>query len=301
MTQKAQSEFRDFVYLDTAKLHNFASVIQGGLATEVSDKIKALGELTGSLKFGIAEFGANIGGSKGSERERTQTMQITDPLLFDGVYQALKKRGLKTLSRITAEERKRLGVNDFVEIEVELNPPVVEAWIERLQLMIGLMGRYETLVKTKQPASAARPGRKANTQSATTSVLTQFEAITDLLIDYMNLSKRDPGKQYIRASNTQDTASTEQGSVWCGLLPEFTLVPSADLSARVTIVGQLEHILNKGDEWKLVDLTKFTDTQAASSLLNALNSLPIGVKPIKEEDFIAKHPDIFIRPLAIFR
>jgi hypothetical protein len=83
------SGLRDFLYLDVAKLHSFVSQIQGGLISEVSEKLKQLGGLSAGLNVGVAPFSGKVDTSKGKETERQYTIQLTDPVYFDVVYRHL--------------------------------------------------------------------------------------------------------------------------------------------------------------------------------------------------------------------
>lgn len=302
MSETLQFELREFLYLDSHKVQSFASVINGGLATEVSERIKALGEMSGGIKAGIMNVGANLGASKSRESEYSQTLQITDTVLFDGVYRALNSTNkLMRISNPDLSARNRLNVREFIQIDGIASPPILENWLDQLKSMLNLLEKYNAVMAMGKPSPApqshARAKGKANTQVVIQSQqLKQFRTMVDLLEQYVSVAQEDPGRQYIRVA-----PETKQFNIWCGLLPEFILVPHADFGAEVTIVGQVERLVSQGVLWKLVDLSKFGDQNTAETLLAALNSIPMGLKPLTEEDLQAKYPDIFIRPIAIYR
>jgi hypothetical protein len=300
MGKTDQFELRDFLYLDTAKVQSFASVIQGGIATEVSQRIRELGELSGGLKAEFMGVGGNLGTSKGSEHERVQTLRITDPVLFDGLYQTLAKGPMEIIESATLEERGRLEIGQFVRISGVSRPPVLESWIEQLKLMLQLLKQYSELpgslgASVSNSNANKRSSRQQPTQSPK-QMIKQFEAIADLLINFAKIARQDPGKEYIVI-----TPTSKAFSVWCGLLPEFIITPYADFATDVTVVGQVERILEQNNSWKLVDFSKFGNQSSTSALLDALNSLPMGTQPVTEKELEARYPDIFIRPIAVYR
>jgi hypothetical protein len=299
MLANSDFELRDFLYLDTTKVRSFASVIHGGLATEVSERIKQLGDLSGGIKVGAFQVGASLDVSKGREHEREQTMEITDPVLFDGLYRTLKEDKLKMIPKGKRIPPETFKINAFVQIEGSVRPPILESWIEQLRNMLDLLKKYTNMVdigaRGQQSSSGSR-NKKQTSANIGGATLKQFEAIVELMSDYIQFSRQDPGKEYIRL--------TPEGGgyhVWCGLLPEYFVAPRADFQSQVVIVGQLERLLREEEEWKLVDLSRFGDKQTAEALIDAVNSLPMGQIPISENDLIARYPDIFIRPIAIFR
>ncbi|HEX8230060.1 MAG TPA: hypothetical protein VF826_12205 [Chloroflexia bacterium] len=298
MSQATEFPLRDFVYLDTVKLQSFSSVIQGGIATEVSARIKSLGELSGGIDIGLMQFRANIGASKGQEHERMQTLSITDPVLFDGLYKALRQSNqLKPLEEVVTTATGVPAPNLVVEAKGTAGPPVLEEWLERLHQMLELLKKFgAALGATSNPGRGSTGGKAKGrpTVAHPAQMIKQFESIADLLADYVNLAQTDPGREYIRVRQGQS-------SIWCGLLPEFIVAPKADFSAEVTVIGQIDKLLGPNETWKLVDLSKFGDTQTADKLLAALNSMPMGLGQITEQDLQAQHPDVFIRPIAIYK
>ncbi len=252
------------------------------------------------LNLGIMQVGASVGGSKGRESERMQTLKITDAVLFDGVYRALAEDDkLVEIKDATVETRRKLSIRTFVKLEGTASPPVLESWMEQLRLTLDLLEKYSQLVGKMPNALSPRSnkkGRGVSQQRPDTQMLKQFEAIVDLLQDYIRLTREDPGREYIRISPV-----TRQYNIWCGLLPEFVLAPYADFTSEVIVVGQVERLLDKEEIWKLVDLSKFGNQDTALALLSALNSIPLGLKEITENDLHAKYPDFFVRPLAIYR
>ena len=82
---------RDFLYLDSAKLHSFVSQIQGGMISEISETIKQLGGLSAGVNVGIPPIGGKIDATKQKESERQQSIILTDPAYFGVLHQYLKQ------------------------------------------------------------------------------------------------------------------------------------------------------------------------------------------------------------------
>ncbi len=75
------------------------------------------------------------------------------------------------------------------------------------------------------------------------------------------------------------------------------------MPADVTVVGRLERILPPEETYKLVDFSSFDQTAGVDKLLQALAALSpmIGQRVITETDLQARHPDVFVTPVAMYR
>lgn len=289
------SGLRDFLYLDVAKLHSFVSQIQGGLISEVSEKLKQLGGLSADLNVGVAPFSGKVDTSKGKETERQHTIQLTDPVYFDVVYRHLtNEQQLSDITAASLQTREKLDVGQFVELRGFAEPPVVESWLERLLSMFTFFEKHAKSLAAMQPQGKGRAAPTISSQQTK-----QFKTIVDLLVDYINMARKDPGKQYIRI-----TAEKQAFNVWSGLIPDYIVASlQANLPADVRIFGRVERLLKENETWKIVDLALFNQTAQANQLLTALNgfSTIMSQKPLSENDFQVQHPDIIISPIAIYR
>ncbi len=287
------TELHDFLYLDVARLHSFVSQIQGGLADRISETLKQLGGLSAGLNVGVSFFSGKAEASKGKESERQQTIQLTDPAYFNVLYQYLRQNDLLALMDTGPQTRKIFSVGQFVEIHGTAELPVIEHWLEQLRLMFDFVERnFRLLVKAKGQG-------KKQTAALSNQQFRDFRAILDFLSDYINLVRKDPGRQYIRV------LTSEQGpSAWCGLAPEHIVVPlKSVLPGEVFVLGRVERMLAEGDTWKLVDLTQFGQVEATANLLDIVNSASAltGQRPISETNLQANYPDFFVTPIAVYR
>jgi len=288
------SELKDFLYLDTSKLHSFVSQIHGGLISEINETIKQLGGVSAGVSVGLPPVGGKIDASKGKESERQQTLQLTDPSYFNVLYQYLKKeKGIEDISSLDQNKRVKLEIGQFVEIQCLAEPPVVENWILRAKELFGFLERnmrhLGKLTKGKTKSSA----QLSNMQ------MREFKAILDFMEDYITISRKDPGKQYIQGSTTD-----EEFKYWFGLLPDYINIElGAALPANVRIFGRVERLMKDGEIYKIVDFSQFGQSSGVDKLLDALNGLSsvFGQKEIIESDLQAQFPDIFITPVGIYR
>lgn len=290
------SELRDFLYLDTVRLYSFVSQIHGGLVSEINETIKRLGGVSAGISVGVPPFGGKIDASKGKEGERQQTIEMTDPAYFDVLYKYLREKSeIRDVSALGLEGRRKLTVGQFIEIGGTAKPPVVEYWIARIKQLVDFLDNNSKLLMQGQ--SKTKGGRAS--QGLSRKQLDLFKEMVRFLEDYIKISRKDPGKQYIYA-----TGGERGYGVWCGLLPEFVAETlDATLPAQVRIVGRVEKLLDEGDVYRIVDFSQFSQTSDMNKLLDALSGLGplIGQTEIKETDLQAQYPDIFVTPIAIYR
>lgn len=286
---------RDFLYLDNAKLHSFVSQIQGGMINEISETIKQLGGLSAGINIGIPQLGGKVDAAKQKESERQQNITLTDPAYFGVLHQYLKQeKNLVDITEMSPDKIFDLPVGQFVEMRGLAEPPLVENWIERLNSIFGF---FERNMKTFSRLQGNPKGKSSANLS--NMDLRQSRSIIDLLIEYINFTRKDPGKQYIRISSENQTFK-----VWCGLLPDYAIVPlQSALPAEIQVFGRIDHFVKEGRTEKIVDLSMFNQASQVDKLLEALNGFNTltGQSPISETDLEAKHPDIVIAPVAIYQ
>jgi len=290
------SQLRDFVYLDTVRLHSFVSQIHGGLISEISETIRRQGGLSAGLDIQIPALGGgNVGASKGKENQRQQTVQLTDPAYFGALYEHL--RGTSEITALaTGELKTREGVTEgeFVELVGIAEPPAVEHWITRVRSLVDFLDRNWRLLAQTQSAGHRKPS-----QQTTRKQMGLFKGMVDFLEDYVRISRKDPGKQYIRVAQKDSVYA-----VWCGLLPDHVVTPlDATLPAEIRVVGRVETLLGEGEVYKIVDLSQFGQSDDVNKLLTALNAFGplIGQQEISATDLQAQYPDVFVTPIAVFR
>ena len=288
------SNLRDFLYLDTVRLHSFVSQIQGGIVSEVSETSKQLGGLSAGVNVGLPPLGGKVDASKGKESERQQTIQLTDSAYFDALHRHLAQQ--KDVIDITAsslQTRETLYAGQFIEMQGIAEPPVLEYWTTQFRSMFDFVNRNFKLFTTQTK------GKQKTTPKISGQQLQQFKAILDFLTDFITFSRKDPGRQYVRVSSPK-----QEYRIWCGLLPDFAVIPlQSVLPTEVRVFGRVERRLSDGEVWKIVDLAQFNQAAEAQKLIKMLNdfSALIGQKQITEDDLQAQYPDIFVTPVAIYR
>ena len=242
------SELRDFLYLDTAKLHSFVSQIHGGLISEINETIKQMGGVSAGLNVGLPPVGGKVDASKGTESERQQTLQLTDPAYFNVLHQYLTQEiNIEDISSLTIKQRAKLEVGQFVEIQGLAEPPLVENWLERIKTLFDFFERNLILFGKLQK------GKGKSSQQLTNMQIREFRAILEFLEDYVGISRKDPGKQYI-----QILAADGDYKIWCGLLPDYVTVSlQAALPAYVRVFGRIERMMNNEEIFKIVDFSQF--------------------------------------------
>lgn len=289
------SYLRDFLYLDNAKLHSFVSQIQGGMISEISETIKQLGGLSAGINVGIPQFGGKVDAAKQKESERQQNITLTNPAYFGVLHQYLKQeKSLIDITGMSFEKISDLSVGQFVEVQGIAEPPLVENWVERINSIFGF---FEKNLKTFGKLQGNPRGKSSSNFS--NMDLRQYRSIIDLLIEYVNLTRKDPGKRYIRIS-----LENQPFRVWCGLLPDYAIVPlQSALPAEIRLFGRVDHFVKEGKAEKIVDLSMFNQASQVDTLLEALNAFNTlsGQSPISETDLEAKYPDVFITPVAIYQ
>jgi len=289
------SYLRDFLYLDNAKLHSFVSQIQGGMISEISETIKQLGGLSAGINVGIPQVGGKIEAAKQKESERQQNITLTDPAYFGVLHQYLKQeKSLIDITEMSSDKVLDLSVGQFVEVQGIAEPPLVENWIERINSIFGF---FEKNLRTFGKLQGNPIGKSSSNLS--NMDLRQYRSIIDMLIGYINLTRKDPGKLYVRIS-----PENQPFRVWCGLLTDYAIVPlQSALPAEIRLFGRVDHFVKEGKVEKIVDLSMFNQASQVDKLLDALNAFNTlsGQSPISETDLEAKYPDVFITPVAIYQ
>jgi hypothetical protein len=205
-----------------------------------------------------------------------------------------QENSLFDITEISPERISELPAGQFVEMRGIAEPPLVENWIERLNSIFGFFERnFKTFSKIQ-----GNPKGKSSANLSNMDIR-QFKSIIDLLIEYINLTRKDPGKQYVRISPENQTFKA-----WCGLLSDYAIVPlQSALPAEIQIFGRFDHMVKEGKVEKIVDLSMFNQASQVGNLLEVLNGFNTltGQSPISETDLEAKYPDIFIMPVAIYQ
>jgi hypothetical protein len=285
----------EFLYLDTSKLHSFVSQIQGNFINEINEIVRQRSGLSTRLNINIPPIGENFDASKAKESEQKHIVQLNDSAYFNILYHYLEgSNKIRDITNSSLNTRDSLDVGQFIEMRGMAEPPVVEQWVEQVNSIFDFVNRHFKLFSTPHHVGKGRPvPAMANQQ------LKQFKDMLDFLTDYIYVSRRDPGKQYIRV-----TAERQPFNIWGGLLTNY-ISPQlhATLPADVRVFARVERLLDSGEVWKIVDLSKFNQNTQATQLIEALNgfSSVIGQKQISEDDLQAQFPDILVTPIAIYR
>lgn len=289
------SQLRDSLYLDRDKLYSFISQIQGGKVSEISETIRSRGGISGGIELSIPTIvSGRAGASKDKENERQQTIQLTDPAYFGILYDYLKGKEIRSIELGNIQTCQGLVEGQFVEVTGTAEPPAVEHWIARIRSLVAFIDKNLSLFARTQPRNKHRPSQVLSQQQ-----MKLFKEMVDFLEGYVQLSRKDPGRLYIRI-----TDEAQAYSVWCGLVPDYIAAPlQAALPAKMHLVGRVERFLEKDDVYKIVDFSQFNQSSDVNNLLDALNALGtlIGQKKVSETDLQAQYPDIFVTPIAIYR
>jgi hypothetical protein len=285
------SQLRDFFYLDTSRVHSFVSQIHGGLVSEISETIRKKGVVSGGINI---PFSAKLDASKGQESEQQQTLQLTDGAYFSVLYEYLV--GEKEVADLGKTDVKKLKVGQFVETNGRANPPIIDAWLKRINSLIDFIDR-----NSKTMMRSMSPQQRRNRQSQLSSRdISMFKDMFTLLEDYISLSQTDSGKLYIELPS-----GTESGAIWCGLIPEYCVVPlHSAFPSEVSMVGKVERILAEGETWQAVDFSQLNQSQTnIDSLFSGINAIAgmMNSRQVSQDDFVVEHPAIFVTPIAIYR
>jgi len=221
-------------------------------------------------------------------------LQLNAPASFSALYDHLQKeKQLETITHRTLDARKRLRQRQFVEISGMADPPAIETWIRSVRELFGFIEKNLEILYPKGS------GKSQASRSISKKQMHQYKGLVDFLEGYINISRRDPNKQYVRLAR-----GSHSFAVWCGIVPAHVIIPlESTLPTDVTVVGRVDRMLESGDTHKLVDFSSFDKTTGVDKLLKALATLSplIGHREITEADLEAVYPDIFVTPVAMYR
>jgi uncharacterized ubiquitin-like protein YukD len=195
---------------------------------------------------------------------------------------------------MSIEKILKLSKGQIIEFQGFATPPIVENWIDRINILFSFFERnYKTLTNFQ----GNRKGKSSSNFSAMD--FRQTKSIINFLIDFINLTRKDPEKQFIKIST-----KGQFFNIWCGLIPNYALSPlKSILPSEVKLIGKIERFLKEGESEKIVDLTLFSQHTKIENFLEALNSINLlsNQTAISETDLEVKYPDFLVSPLAIFQ
>jgi len=294
------SKIRDFIYIDSEKLHSFVSQIQGGLVSEINETIRQLGGVNAGIELRIpTAISAKVEGSKNKETERQQLLQMTDPALFWVLQEYLKKnKEITDLSLQNKDENNSFESGQFIEVDGIGYPPTIENWIERVNTAFSFFEKHSRIINQMSTKEKDR-NKRAKSTLISTMQIKQFREMLDLLFDYIRLSRKDPGIQYIKVK-----PENLSYCIWCNLLKEYSSETIKSIfPTNIHLFGRVERQLKSGEVFKIVDLSMFNKAADVSGLIEILNGFNknFNEPEISLSDLQASENDLFVSPTAIYR
>lgn len=280
------SELRDFLYMDTSRLHSFSSQIYGGLANEITEKTRQTKSFTGGVNTAL-----KAEGNREDESEHQHTFQLTDAARFSDLYAYLEGQTIKV-----NENSVTLQEGQFIEFVGVGYPPIIESWFKKMKSLVELIDKLAPLVLQSLPSQQRRNQKNKYSKQQMQTYMQMVDGIERLI----NLTRTNTEIQYIKVPI--------EGSpivAWCGLIPEFIIVPVSSLPARVRVFGRVEKTLKEDESWTVADLSHFDNIGGkgeTKKLIEVLNDMsPITKTSISLDDLTAKSPDFLVNPIAIYR
>lgn len=278
---------RDYKYIDVARITDYLSSVDPGVAGELTQRIKSNSGVDISGGFNIQAFKLGGGARKGNETEVQQTVRIYAQHMFNRLHGELEKSGaIHTVDLDTPLEIERLSKSSVLEVTRYFRPSplnqMLDSFVEVLDMMKSLGFDEEELADGNN--------------------MQQIEAVINLLRGE-NGSNEIP--MFAKADESDDT------SVVFVAKENFVLGTGAEFRGEMTLFGKVQELVPSGSSIDLLDLLKVLPPGVreaegfGSTFKEAIHSFmgewpkEFG-GPIKKDEVIVEGPAVVITPVTAY-
>jgi hypothetical protein len=277
---------RDYKYIDVARIVDYLSSVDPGVAGELTQRMKSNSGLDISGGFNIQAFKFGGGARKGDETEVQQTVRIYAQHMFARLHGELDTAGaIQTADLNTPLEAEALTKSSVLEITRDFRPSplnqMLDSFVEVLSMMKSL-GFEEELADGNN--------------------MQEIEAVIKLL-------RGENGSNEIPMFAKAD--ESDGVSVVFVAKENFVLGTGAEFRGEMTVFGKVQELLPSGSSIDLLDLLKVLPpgVREAEGFGNIFKEAIYGFMgewpkefggPIKRDEVVVKGPAVVITPVAAY-
>jgi hypothetical protein len=278
---------RDYKYVDVARITDYLSSVDPGVAGELTQRIKSNSGVDISGGFNIQAFKLGGGAQKGNETEVQQTVRIHAQHMFNRLHGELEKTGaVHTVDSHTPLEMEGLSKSSVLEVTRNFRPSplnqMLDSFVEVLDMMKSLGFDEE--------------------EFADGNNMQQIEAVINLLRGE-NGSNEIP--MFAKADESDDV------SVVFVAKENFVLGTGAEFRGEMTLFGKVQELVPSGASIDLLDLLKVLppgvrEAEAFGSTFKEAIRTFMGEwpkefgGPIKNDEVIVEGPAVVVTPVAAY-
>jgi hypothetical protein len=278
---------RDYKYIDVARITDYLSSVDPGVAGELTQRIKSNSGVDLSGGFDIQAFRFGGGARKGNETEVQQTVRVYAQHMFNRLHGELEKSGaISTVGSHTPLDIDGLSKSSILEVTREFRPSplnqMLDSFVEVLDMMKALGFEEEEL--------------------ADGSDMQQVEAVINLLRGE-NGSNEVP--MFAKAEKPDDA------SIVFVARENFVLGTGAEFRGEMTLFGKVRELIPSGSAIDLLDLLKVLPpgvreaeafgSQFKQAIHSFMSEWPKDFGgPIKRDEVLVKGPAVVITPVAAY-
>jgi len=277
---------RDYKYIDVARITDYLSSVDPGVAGELTQRIKSNTGLDVSGGINIQAFKLGGGARKGDESEVQQTVRVYAQHMFNRLYEEVQKAGsIQTVDVDTPLEMEGLSKSSVLEITRDFRPSPLH---QMLDSFTGVVDKLELLGMTDEL------GDEADMQ--------QVMAIIAML-------RGEDGNNEVPMFFGADEAGDV--SVVFVARENFVLGTGAEFRGEMTLFGKVQELIPMGSSIDLLDHLRVLppgvrDTAAFGSefkeeIRTLMSAWPEEFGgPIGTNEVIIEGPAVVITPVAAY-
>lgn len=277
---------RDYRYIDVARIVDYLSSVDPGVAGELTQRMKTNSgvDFSGSLNLQAIRLGG--GARKGDETEVQQTVRIYAQHMFNRLHGELSKAGaIQTVDLNTPLETEVLTTSGVLEITREFRPSPLNQMLDSFMEVVNMM---------KALGFEEELGDESEMQ--------QMMAV-------MGLLRGEEGTNEIPMFAKAE--KSEDASVVFVVRENFLLGTGAEFRGVMTLLGKVQEQIPSGSTLDLLDLLKVLppgvrEAEAMGAhFKEAINNLmgewpkEFG-GPIKGDEVIVEGPAVVVTPVAAY-
>lgn len=261
---------KEFAYLDTRRIQDFVSLLEGGLAKEMTQKRQEISaDARGEVGIPhVMKVGAGLG-RKGAESEELRT--ATNVSLFQRLYSHLEREKLcRKLDSVDEKVLGKIKKGELLEFEGDIE-------ISAMDKFMRVFASYRNFIPVQDQKS---------------------KSAMDLINKVLSR----------KGFNIKITLRNAPKFKFVGYLLEKNLrIELEELEDEYFILCRVRKVLKRNENLELFSLPQIkTPKSITKKLIRDFRNLPPETQmvfggPIKMEDFIVPYPAFLVTPIAIYR